>query len=367
MIDGLRRINKSFPFSMTKVEESGEHTIFGTGELYLDCLMRDLREMYARIDVKVADPVVALCETIMETSCLRCFSETPNMHNKLTIISEPLDKGLAEDIETGQISLIQSKKKVGDYFQKRYNWDLLAGRRIWAFGPNTQGPNLLLDDTLPSEVDQSLLDFVKNSIIQGFQWGTKEGPLCDEPIRNVKFKLLDAQLSPEPVQRNGAQIIPTARRCCYSAFLLSTPRLMEPVYYVEILTPSDCITAIHNVMSKRRGHIASEIPKGGTPVFIVKAFIPVIESFGFETDLRYHTLGQAFCLTVFDHWSIVPGDPLNKSLNLKPLEISSLDVLSRELMVKTRRRKGLSEDVLINKFFDDPILLEIAKKDSIIC
>ena len=38
--------------------------------------------------------------------------------------------------------------------------------------------------------------------------------------------------------RGGGQIIPTARRVCYSAFLMATPRLMEPVYYVEIMTPA---------------------------------------------------------------------------------------------------------------------------------
>jgi U5 small nuclear ribonucleoprotein component len=218
MLDGLRKINKSFPLAITKVEESGEHTIFGTGELYLDCLLRDLREMYADIEIKVADPVVAFCETVVDMSSLKCFAKTPNFLNHLTMICEPLDKGLAEDIETSQVSLDKSKKQVGDFFQTHYGWDMLSARRVWAFGPNRTGPNLLQDDTLPTEVDQSLLIYVKESVIQGFQWGTKEGPLCEEPIRNIKFKILDAQLSTESLYRNGGQIIPTARKCCYSAF-----------------------------------------------------------------------------------------------------------------------------------------------------
>jgi translation elongation factor EF-G len=51
------------------------------------------------------------------------------------------------------------------------------------------------------------------------------------------------------------QVIPTARRVCYSAFLMATPRLMEPMYFVEIQTPADCIAAIYNVLAKRRGHV----------------------------------------------------------------------------------------------------------------
>ena len=61
------------------------------------------------------------------------------------------------------------------------------------------------------------------------------------------------------------------------------------VYYVEIQTPADCISAIYNVLAKRRGHVTADVPRPGTPIFVVKAFLPVVESFGFETDLRYHT------------------------------------------------------------------------------
>ena len=61
------------------------------------------------------------------------------------------------------------------------------------------------------------------------------------------------------------------------------------MYYVEIQTPADCISAIYNVLAKRRGHVTADVPRPGTPIFVVKAFLPVVESFGFETDLRYHT------------------------------------------------------------------------------
>ena len=49
MLDGLRKVNKSYPLLNTRVEESGEHIILGTGELYLDCVMHDLRRMYSEI------------------------------------------------------------------------------------------------------------------------------------------------------------------------------------------------------------------------------------------------------------------------------------------------------------------------------
>ena len=54
--------------------------------------------MYSSVEIKVADPVVAFCETVVETSSLKCFSETPNKRNKLTMIAEPLDDGVADDL-----------------------------------------------------------------------------------------------------------------------------------------------------------------------------------------------------------------------------------------------------------------------------
>uniref|UniRef100_A0A7E4W7P8 Tr-type G domain-containing protein n=1 Tax=Panagrellus redivivus TaxID=6233 RepID=A0A7E4W7P8_PANRE len=362
MLDSLRKVNKSYPLLTTRVEESGEHVLLGTGELYLDCVMHDIRKVFSEIDIKVADPVVSFCETVVETSSLKCFAQTPNTKNKLTMIAEPLEKGLAEDIEGEIVKIGWNRKQISDFFKTKYDWDYLAARSIWAFGPDTTGPNVLLDDTLPSEVNKSLLGTIRESLIQGFQWAAREGPLCEEPIRNVKFKILDAQVSEEPLYRGGGQIIPTSRRCAYSAFLMATPRLMEPYYAVEVIAPADCVSAVYTVLAKRRGHVTEDGPIQGSPLYTLKALIPVIDSFGFETDLRAHTQGQAFAMSVFDHWAIVPGDPLDKTIEIRPLELQPAPHLAREFMIKTRRRKGLSEDVSVNKFFDDPMLMELAKQ-----
>lgn len=63
----------------------------GTSRAESHCL-QDLRELYAEVEVKVADPVVSFCETVVETSSLKCFAETPNKRNKVTMIAEPLDQ-----------------------------------------------------------------------------------------------------------------------------------------------------------------------------------------------------------------------------------------------------------------------------------
>jgi len=68
------------------------------------------------------------------------------------MIAEPLERGIAEDLEKGRVTMRMTQKERGKFFEEKYQWDLLASRSIWAFGPNDNGPNILLDDTLPSQV-----------------------------------------------------------------------------------------------------------------------------------------------------------------------------------------------------------------------
>jgi len=76
------------------------------------------------------------------------------------MIAEPLESGIAEDIESGRVTMKMSAKERGKHFEGKYQWDLLASRSIWAFGPDENGPNILVDDTLPSEVRRPLLLFL---------------------------------------------------------------------------------------------------------------------------------------------------------------------------------------------------------------
>jgi len=359
MLDGLRKVNKSYPLITTKVEESGEHVILGTGELYMDCVLHDLRRLYSEMELKVSDPVTRFCETVVETSAIMCYALTPNKKNKITMVAEPLDDGIAQDIESGKVNIRDPIRKVGQFFEENYDWDKLASRSIWAFGPDETGPNILQDDTLPSQIDKKQVNTVRDTIRQGFSWGTREGPLCEEPIRNTRFKLTDLSLAADSISRGSGQIIPTARRTIYSSFLTASPRLLEPLYSVSMTGPADAVSALYTVLSRRRGHVLSDGPIAGTPLYSVKGLIPVIDSFGFETDVRIHTQGQAMLALVFERWEVVPGDPLDKSVRVRPLEMASAQQTARDFVLKTRRRKGLSEDVSVGKFLEPELWNEL--------
>jgi len=61
---------------------------------------------------------------------------------------------------------------------------------VWAFGPHNAGTNMIVDYSLSFDTDKTKLQAVKNSVVQGFQWATREGPLCEEPMKNANFKFL---------------------------------------------------------------------------------------------------------------------------------------------------------------------------------
>ena len=75
--------------------------------------------------------------------------------------------------------------------------------------------------------------------------------------------------------------------------------------------PENAVGGIYGVLNRRRGHVFEEAQVPGTPMFHVKAYLPVNESFGFTADLRSNTGGQAFPQCVFDHWQVMPGSPLD--------------------------------------------------------
>ena len=106
------------------------------------------------------------------------------------------------------------------------------------------------------------------------------------------------------------------------------------------------------------------MPRAGTPFIRIRGALPVMDSFGFETDLRVVTQGLAFGMSVFEQWAVVPGDPLDKAVVLRPLEPSPPHALARDCMIKSRRRKGLPEDVNPTRFFDSELLLALLAQEG---
>jgi len=330
LVEGLKRLSKSDPCVQCYIEESGEHIVAGAGELHLEICLKDLQEEFCGgIELKTSDPVVSFRETVSTLSNQICLSKSPNKHNRLYVQAQPMDDGLPDDIENGVISAKEDPKVRGRALADKYGWDVNDARKIWCFGPETTGANILVDMTKGVQY----LNEIKDSCGAAFQWASKEGALCEENMRGIRFNLLDVTMHADAIHRGGGQIIPTARRVLYAAELTAAPRLMEPVYLVEIQTPENAMGGIYGVLTRRRGHVISEEQRPGTPLYNVKAYLPVMESFGFTADLRSHTSGQAFPQCVFDHWQILQGDPLDVSTK------------AFTTVMGVRKRKGIALEI----------------------
>jgi len=327
LVEGLKRLAKSDPMVQCIIEESGEHIVAGAGELHLEICLKDLEEDHACIPIKKSEPVVSYRETVRDASDRTCLSKSPNKHNRLFMKAVAFPDGLAEDIDKGDVFPRQELKARARYLSEKYDYDVTEARKIWCFGPEGTGPNILMDCSKGVQY----LNEIKDSVVAGFQWATKEGVMCDENMRAVRFNIYDVTLHADAIHRGGGQIIPTARRCLYACVLTAEPRLMEPVYLVEIQCPESAVGGIYGVITRRRGHVFEEAMVAGTPMFNVKAYLPVNESFGFTADLRSHTGGKAFPQCIFDHWQVMGDDPYETGSK------------AEKIVTTTRKRKGLSE------------------------
>lgn len=88
--------------------------------------------------------------------------------------ARPFPDGLAEDIDKGDVSSRQELKQRARYLAEKYEWDVSEARKIWCFGPDGTGPNILVDITKGVQY----LNEIKDSVVAGFQWATKEVSLA---------------------------------------------------------------------------------------------------------------------------------------------------------------------------------------------
>lgn len=84
--------------------------------------------------------------------------------------ARPFPDGLAEDVDKGDVTARQELKQRARYLAEKYEWEVTEARKIWCFGPDGSGPNILVDITKGVQY----LNEIKDSVVAGFQWATKE-------------------------------------------------------------------------------------------------------------------------------------------------------------------------------------------------
>lgn len=367
LVRGMQVLSKTYSGAIIKLEDSGEYIILGAGELFLDCFLHDLRYLTKDyLSIKVSDAMVKFSETCHERSVTKLSASSTSRQNQISIIAEPIkNQKFTKAIESGHIDLSQPKKVTSKILREEFKWDALAARSLWCIGPKgLQFPSILLDDSLEGDTDKERLHSAKDSIMAGFELGINEGPLCGEGIRDTKFKILDAVLNSTGMS-SSSQVIPMTRNAVHIGLLTASPRLLEPVYKVFVTCTYNCLSAIHTLLDKRRGWAVQERAIVGTKMYEIEGYVPVIDSVGFDVDLKIATQGQAFCVMEFCRWDTVPGDPLDKDCYLPHMKPVPRTSLARDFVIKTRKRKGLGGEPNLQKYID-PDLFDKLRESGII-
>lgn len=266
LVEGLKKLAKSDPLVVCEFEESGENVIAGCGELHVEICLNDLEKDYAQCDIIKSDPVVTYKETMTADSSQTAMAKSQNKHNRIHGTSGPLHENLPELIENGDISPTQDIKVRGKRLAEEFGWDKEDTAKIWCFGPDNAGPNVVVDVTKGVQY----MNEIKESMVSSFQWASKQGVLCEENIRGMRFNVVDCELHTDAIHRGGGQIMPTARRLYYALEMLSEPTLLEPIFSCDITAPSDCMGGVYQSLNQRRGEVVEEIQISGTPLNLVR-------------------------------------------------------------------------------------------------
>jgi len=336
----IERLCKTHPGSvlLCPYEEDGAPVLGVAGETHLEICVKKLRELMvwseSVVEFTVRCPRVTYGETMSAESSTTCLAKSANKFNRLYGTGMPMSQDLVSEILAGKISPSIFPPQLACYLARHHNWDLTEAKRIWAIGPN--GPH--------GSFGNCLVEFgfgvysikeIKDSVCAAFHQLTQEGILCGEPMQGVKFTLADATMHADAIRRSPTEIVPTAKKLFSACFLAGTPRLLAPVYRVEVLCPADMVEKVLGALSNKRraGLLIQSESRFDGSVRVVTCHLPVSQSFGLAEELRANTGGMALTQCVLSHWEIIPGDPLDRSTE------------AGKICADLRRRKGIQGDI----------------------
>ena len=309
----MRRLTTEDPnlhFIINK--ESGEYLLSGMGELHLEITAYRMQE--ANLKVKTSKPIVIYRETIShDYKGPPVMGKSPNKHNKLWVTLEKLPEEVIEAIKAGKISEMQTRDERVKIL-KGFGWETDDAKGAVAI----EGNNILVNRIRGRQYVEEVMDHIKS----GFREATFTSVLAKEPAYGLKVNLEDITVHEDPVHRGPAQILPMTWRPIWCSFLLSDPKLLEPLISFECKVPNQFVSSVIATVQKRRGKILDMVNE--EDMIIVKAEMPVSESFGLAEELRSSTEGRAFWATQFSRWAQVP------------------EQMQPEIVSQIRERRGLS-------------------------
>jgi elongation factor G len=255
----LARLAEEDPTFMVRTdEETGQTVISGMGELHLEVIVDRMRREF-NVEAGVGRPQVAYRETV---------------------------RGEARKVEGKFIKQTGGSGQYGVVYI-----DLEP-----APGEGFDFVNKIKGGSVPSE----FIPAVEKGIEEALDTGVKAGyPMVDVRATLTDGKYHDTDSSEMAFKIAGSMALKSAAQ-------KAKPVLLEPVMAVEVVVPQDFLGDVIGDLSKRRGRVEGQEPRGNA--LAVAAKVPLSEMFGYATDLRSNTQGRANYTMQFDRYEEVPSN-----------------------------------------------------------
>ncbi len=318
LIDVLVQVSKEDPSIIVAInKETGEHLLSGMGELHLEIIENRIRDT-KNVQIEMGPPIVVYREAITKTTPSQVEGKSPNKHNKLYFIVEPLSEEMKTALHEKKISEGRIKKKDEELWKALSDagMDSKETRKVrdvfkgCLFVDGTRGIVHI------GEIMEMVLDMFENVM--------NAGPIANEPCINIKVTLTDVKLHEDAIHRGPAQLYPAIREGIRGAMRLAGPLMYEPLQILQFEAPNEFMGEISKLISNKRGQLLDMQEEGG--LVIVKGKLPVAEMFGLSSDLRSATGGRGNFSVIDQSFERLPDDLQNKISN------------------QIRNRKGLKAD-----------------------
>ncbi len=243
-------------FSVHVDEETGQTIIGGQGELHLEIIVdRLLREF--KVDANVGKPQVAYRESISESTT-----------HRQKLAKQSGGKGMFADV-------------------------------VLELEPNERGEGITFDESVTGgSVPREFF----NAVERGVREAAEGGVLAGYPVVDLHVQLVDG--SHHEVDSSEMAFKICASMGVKEAIKKASPRLLEPMMNVEVVTPEEFMGDVIGDINSRRGDVLGMTPRSGSQV--IEAEVPLAEMFGYSTDLRSKTQGRANYTMQFSHYGEVP-------------------------------------------------------------
>ncbi len=264
---GLAKLAEEDPtFTVRTDEQSGQTIISGMGELHLDIIIDRLKREF-KVECNQGKPQVNYKEAITRTveieEVYKKQSGGRGKYAKILVQVGPVDE----------------------------DYDIKAN-----------GPLQFVNEVKGGNIPKEYIP----SIQKGFESAMKNGILGGYPVDSLKVTVVDGGFHPVDSDQLSFEI--AAIQAYKDACVKAAPVLMEPIMKLEVVTPEENMGDVIGDLNKRRGQVQGmdEARSGGR---IVKAMVPLSETFGYVTALRTITSGRATSSMEYDHHA-----PLSSSI-----------------------------------------------------